>query len=66
MTMPDKIRALLETADISQREATRLLNLHQVHINERQFRHYCTGREQCPDVVYRGLRDLVNEISNAR
>lgn len=61
---PDEIRALLSDADIAQREAVRLLELNQIHINERQFRHYCTGREQCPSVIYRALRDLVNEITN--
>ncbi len=66
MTTPDKIRALLSDADIGQREAVRLLNLHQVHINERQFRHYCTGKNPCPDVVFRALRDLVRDKTRSK
>jgi len=61
---PDQLRGLLSMAGLGQREAARALRLHDVNINERQFRHYCTGKEQCPDVVYRALRDLANEITS--
>ena len=61
---PDKLRELLEQTGLGQREAARRLKLHQVKLNERQFRHYLTGKEECPDVVFRALRDLANEISN--
>lgn len=61
---PDQLRELLSRAELGQREAVRVLRLHEVNINERQFRHYCTGKEQCPDVVYRALRDLTNEITS--
>lgn len=46
------------------REATDLLKLKQIHINERQFRHYLTGRSNMPEPIYRALRDLAHEISN--
>ena len=61
---PDELRLLLEQTGLGQREAARLLKLHQVKLNERQFRHYLSGKEECPDVVFRALRDLANEISN--
>ena len=60
----DQLRELLSEAGLGQREAVRALRLHEVNLNERQFRHYCTGKEQCPGVVYRALRDLANEITN--
>ena len=60
MITPDMIRDQLALAGISQRKAADLLRLRQVQINEREFRHYCTGRSNCPDVVYRALRDLVS------
>lgn len=46
------------------REAAELLKLRQIHINERQFRHYMTGRSAMPEPVYRSLRDLARELSN--
>ena len=49
---------------LGQREAARLLKLHQVKLSERQFRHYLSGKQECPEVVYRALRDLANELSN--
>ena len=61
---PDELRLLLEQTGLGQREAARVLKLHQVKLNERQFRHYLSGKEECPDVVYRALRDLANELSN--
>ena len=61
---PDQLRELLEQTGLGQREAARLLKLHQVKLNERQFRHYLSGKEECPDVVFRALRDLANELSN--
>ena len=61
---PDQLRELLEQTGLGQREAARVLKLHQVKLNERQFRHYLSGKEECPDVVFRALRDLGNEISN--
>ncbi len=60
----DQLRELLEQTGLGQREAARVLKLHQVKLNERKFRHYLTGNEECPEVVYRALRDLANEISN--
>ncbi len=62
---PDQLRKLLDQTGLGQREAARVLKLHQVNVNERQFRHYLAGNEDCPEVVYRALRDLANEISNA-
>jgi len=59
---PDMLHQQLARADIGSREAARLLNLRQIHINERQFRHYLSGRSSCPDVVFRALRDLANEV----
>jgi len=44
------------------REAAELLKLKQVHINERQFRHYMTGHSTMPEPIYRALRDLANEV----
>ncbi len=61
---PDELRLLLEQTGLGQREAARVLKLHQVKLNERQFRHYLSGKEECPEVVYRALRDLANELSN--
>lgn len=61
---PEQLRELLSKAGLGQREAVRTLRLYEVNLNERQFRHYCTGKEPCPDVVYRALRDLANEIAN--
>jgi len=60
----EQLRELLEKTGLGQREAARVLKLHQVKVNERQFRHYLAGNEDCPEVVYRALRDLANEISN--
>ena len=60
----DQLRELLEKTGLGQREAARVLKLHQVNLNERQFRHYMTGKEECPEVVYRALRDLANEITD--
>ncbi len=61
---PDQLRELLEQTGLGQREAARVLKLHQVKLNERQFRHYLTGKQECPEVVYRALRDLANEITH--
>ena len=61
---PDQLRELLEQTGLGQREAARVLKLHQVKLNERQFRHYLSGKLECPEVVYRALRDLANELSN--
>ena len=44
------------------REAAELLKLRQIHINERQFRHYLTGRSTMPEPIFRALRDLANEV----
>jgi len=44
------------------REASELLKLKSIHINERQFRHYMTGRSTMPEPIYRALRDLANEV----
>ena len=44
------------------REAAELLKLHQVHVNERAMRHMMTGRSNMPDVIFRALRDLSNEV----
>ena len=60
----DQLRELLEQTGLGQREAARVLKLHQVKLNERQFRHYMTGKEEFPEVVYRDLRDLANEVSD--
>ena len=60
----DQLRELLEQAGLGQREAARVLKLYEVNLNERQFRHYLAGKEECPEVVYRALRDLALEISN--
>ncbi len=60
----DQLRELLDQTGLGQREAARVLKLHQVKLNERQFRHYLSGNEECPEVVYRALRDLANELSN--
>ncbi len=60
----DQLRELLEQTGLGQREAARVLKLHQVKLNERQFRHYLTGKQECPEVVYRALRDLANELTN--
>ncbi len=60
----DQLRELLEQTGLGQREAARVLKLYEVNLNERQFRHYLTGNEECPEVVYRALRDLANELSN--
>ena len=61
---PDQLRELLSMTGLGQREAAKALRLGEVGLNERHFRHYCAGKEQCPDVVYRALRDLANEITN--
>ena len=62
----DMIHAELERAgSLTGREAASLLKLRQIHINERQFRHYLTGRSTMPDVIYRALRDLARELSNS-
>jgi len=61
---PDELRTLLEKTGLGQREAARVLKLHQVKLNERQFRHYLSGKLECPEIVYRALRDLANEITN--
>ena len=65
---PDQLRELLERAGLGQREAGRILKprvLKLGHIlNEHEFRHYLTGKRECPEVVYYALRDLVNEITN--
>ena len=60
----DQLRDLLEQTGLGQREAARVLKLYEVKLNERQFRHYLAGKEECPEVVYRALRDLANERSN--
>ena len=60
----DQLRELLEQTGLGQREAARVLKLYEVKLNERQFRHYMTGKEECPEIVYRALRDLANEISD--
>ena len=60
----DQLRELLEQTGLGQREAARVLKLYEVKLNERQFRYYLTGKEECPEVVYRALRDLANELSN--
>ena len=62
---PDQLRELLEQTGLGQREAARVLKLGQVKLSERQFRHYMTGKRECPEIVYRALRDLVNEITNS-
>ena len=59
----DQLRELLEQTGLGQREAARVLKLYEVKLNERQFRHYLSGKEACPEVVYRALRDLANELS---
>ncbi len=61
---PDQLRELLEQTGLGQREAARALKLHQVKLNERKFRHYLTGKHECPEVVYRALRDLAHELTN--
>ena len=65
---PDELRGLLEQVGLGQREAGRILKprvLKLGHIlNEHEFRHYLTGKRECPDVVYQALRDLVNERTN--
>ena len=60
----DHLRELLDQTGLGQREAARVLKLYEVNLNERQFRHYLTGKEECPEVIYRALRDLANERSN--
>ena len=60
----DQLRELLEQTGLGQREAARVLRLGQVKLHERDFRHYLTGKRECPEVVYRALRDLANEITN--
>jgi len=45
------------------REVASLLKLHQVHINERQMRHYMTARSTMPEPIFRALRDLARELS---
>ena len=61
---PDQLRELLEQTGLGQREAARVLKLGQVKLHERDFRHYLTGKRECPEVVFRALRDLANELSN--
>ena len=61
----DQLRELLEQTGLGQRETARVLKLHQVKLNERQFRHYMTGKEECPEVVFRALRDLANETTSS-
>ena len=61
----DQLRELLAQTGLGQREAARVLKKqYRVRINEREFRHYLTGRNVCPEVVYRALRDLANEATN--
>ena len=60
----EQLRELLDQTGLGQREAARVLRLAQVKLHERDFRHYLTGKRECPDVVYRALRDLANEITN--
>ena len=60
----DQLRDLLEQAGLGQREAARALKLHEVKLHERDFRHYLTGKRECPEVVYRALRDLTLELTN--
>ena len=62
----DQLRELLDQTGLGQREAARVLKKkYQIHsLNEREFRHYLTGRNECPEIVYRALLDLANEISN--
>jgi len=62
----DMIHAELERAgSLTGREAASLLKLRQIHINERQFRHYMTGKSVMPEPVFRALRDLARELSNS-
>ena len=59
----DMIHAELERAGgLTGREAATLLKLHQVHINERQFRHYMTGKSVMPETIYRALVNLADEL----
>ena len=59
------IHAELERAGgLTGREAASLLKLHQVHINERQFRHYMTGKSVMPEAIYRALVHLADELEN--
>ncbi len=64
---PDQLRKLLEQAGLGQREAGRILKprvLKLGHIlNEHEFRHYLTGKRECPEIIYKALRDLANELS---
>ena len=59
----DMIHAELERAGgLTGRETAALLKLHQVHINERQFRHYMTGKSVMPETVFRALVNLADEL----
>jgi hypothetical protein len=42
-----------ELNGLTGREAASLLKLHQIHVNERQMRHYMTGKSTIPEVIYR-------------
>jgi hypothetical protein len=61
---PAMLHALCARFDppLTGREVHALLKLHQVQINERQVRHYMTGKSQCPDSVFRAWRDVVSEL----
>ncbi len=60
----DQLRDLLKQTGLGQREAARVLKLHQVKLNERKFRHYLTGKEECPEGDNRALRDLANDLAD--
>lgn len=64
---PEMIHQLVAQTNVDKpmtgREATAFLKLHQVHIDQRSFRHYMTGRSSCPEVIFRALRDLTRELS---
>ena len=56
----DTIHELMD--GLTGREAAKLLKLRQIHINERRFRHYLTGKSNMPETVFRALRDLHREL----
>lgn len=63
---PDELLTLLSQTGLGSREAAKVLRMNQVGLNERQFRHYLSGRAPCPEIVYRALRDLANEKTNTQ
>ena len=54
-----------QTEGLSGREIHAALKLHQLHINERQMRHFMTGHSVMPEAVFRALRDYNNELLNS-